>query len=81
MSRDEETCRFESAPPHRRKHCIFGGPELLKISKAIDLRRQSVEYTWTRAVGPPTASTCHVLKSQLQQTFEKAGFKMAWEGG
>ena len=58
----------------------MAGPEPLKISKGIDLRRQSVEYIWTRAVGQPKASTSHVLWAQPQQTLEKARFKMAWEG-
>ena len=55
---------------------IFGGPEPLKTSKAIDLTCQNIEYSWTRRVGP----TSHVLLAQPQQTLEKAGFKIAWKG-
>ena len=29
---------------------IFGGPELLKISRTIDLSCQSIGYAWARAV-------------------------------
>ena len=36
----------------RRKLSIFDGPEPFKVSKAIDLRRQSIEYVWT----PDTSS-------------------------
>ena len=63
-----------------RNLSIFGGPQLLKISKAIDLRRQNIECAWTRAVVQPKASTSHVLLAQPQQTLEKAGFKTALDG-
>ena len=49
-----------------RNLIMFGGPDPLKISKAIDSKCQSIEYARTRAAG--------------RQTLEKAGFKMAWEG-
>ena len=63
-----------------RNLSIFGGPEPLKISKAIDLRRQSLGFVSTRGVGQPKASTSHVLWARPQQRLEQAGFKMTWEG-
>ena len=59
---------------------IFGGPEAINITKAVDLRRQSIEFAWTRGVGLSIASTSHVLWTQPQRTLEKARFKVAWEG-
>ena len=49
-----------------RNHTIFGGPELFKISRAIDLSYsyQSSEYAWTRAVGQPKASSSRVVWAQ-----------------
>ena len=63
-----------------RDPTILGGPELLKISRAIDLSSQSSEYAWPHAVGQPKASTSHVLWAQPKQTLVKAAFEVAWEG-
>ena len=63
-----------------RNLTILLRPELLRISKAIDLRCQSIEYAWVHAVGRPKAPTSHVLCAQPKQTLEKAGLTIAWQG-
>ena len=51
---------------------IFGGSELLKTSKGIDLKCQNIEYAWTPAVWQPMRRPVAFLLAQPQETLEKA---------
>ena len=56
---------------------IFGGPEPLKTSKAIDSRCQSIEYAWARAVGQPRRRPVSFCGPSHSKRW-KGGFNMAW---